>query len=208
MYKSPTIIPLINLKKITSVPLAIYIGKSDNLVTPTDGKLLNSSLIASRSYYREITNFDNFKLVNFPAANKISYFDNDMLVKIKAANPLEFSSTPINVFVHTNITDDDPEPDSKNSTTNNSTIVNPTPINPTEDPTPNKPKPINPKPIPPRAIYVAPPKPLRFLYNPEPIKIFWKAIVRDLYILISNLPVLSILFRDIPFWFNVIVSIM
>lgn len=50
-------------------------------------------------YYREISNFDNFKLVNFPAANKIDYFDNDMLVKIKAANPLDFSFPVINVFV-------------------------------------------------------------------------------------------------------------
>jgi hypothetical protein len=60
MYKSPTKIPLINLKKITNIPLAVYIGANDNLVTPTDGKWLKSQLQANLSYYREITNFDNF----------------------------------------------------------------------------------------------------------------------------------------------------
>lgn len=42
MYKSPMTIPLINLKKITNVPIAVYIGVNDNLVTPTDGKWLKS----------------------------------------------------------------------------------------------------------------------------------------------------------------------
>ena len=46
-----------------------------------------------------ILDLANFKLVNFPASNKIDYFDNDILVKIKAANPLDFSFPVINVFV-------------------------------------------------------------------------------------------------------------
>jgi hypothetical protein len=42
MYKSPIKIPLINLKKIINIPLAVYIGVNDNLVTPTDGIWLKS----------------------------------------------------------------------------------------------------------------------------------------------------------------------
>lgn len=114
MYKSPIIIPLINLKKITSVPIAAYIGVNDNLVTPTDGKWLKSQILSNLSYYREVSNFDNFKLVNFPASNKIDYFDNDILVKIKAANPLDFSFPVINVFVQPNNTADNSTSDNTN----------------------------------------------------------------------------------------------
>ena len=228
MYKSPTTIPLINLRKITNVPLAIYIGANDNLVTPTDGKWLKSQVQANLSYYREMGNFDNFQLVNFPTANKIDYFDNDILVKIKAANPLDFSFPVINVFVQPNNTVDNSTTDNTNSTTNdtnNNTIINP-PNNPTPSPNNPKPSPNNPNPSPnnpnpspnnptpqnnngpqaPSPAVNIPPKSLRFLYNPPPVTHFWDAIARDFYIFISNLPLLSILFRDIPFWFNVVVT--
>ena len=225
MYKSPIKIPLINLKKITNIPLAVYIGVNDNLVTPTDGIWLKSQLQGNLSYYREMANFDNFQLVNFPSANKIDYFDNDMLVKIKAANPLDFSFPVINVFVNNN-TVDNSTTNNTNSTTNNTsnnTIVNPpniptpspniptpSPNNPTPSPNIPTPSPNNPTPNAANNNYQAPApaKPLRFLYNPGTVQSFWGAISRDFFILLSHLPLFSILFRDIPFWFNVVVLIM
>ena len=211
MYKSPIKIPLINLKKIINIPLAVYIGVNDNLVTPTDGIWLKSQLQGNLSYYREMANFDNFQLVNFPSANKIDYFDNDMLVKIKAANPLDFSFPVINVFVNNN-TVDNSTTNNTNSTTNNTsnnTIVNPPNI-PTPSPNNPTPSPNNPTPNAPNNNYQAPApaKPLRFLYNPGTVQSFWGAISRDFFILLSHLPLFSILFRDIPFWFNVVVLIM
>ena len=148
-----------------------------------------------------------------------------MLVKIKAANPLDFSFPVINVFVNNN-TVDNSTTNNTNSTTNNTsnnTIVNP-PKNPTPSPniptpspniptpSPNNPTPSpnNPTPNAPNNNYQAPApaKPLRFLYNPGTVQSFWGAISRDFFILLSHLPLFSILFRDIPFWFNVVVLIM
>ena len=52
------------------------------------------------------------------------------------------------------------------------------------------------------------PPALRQLYNPAPVKSFGDAVIRDINVLLSFIPGFSIIFRDIPFWFLVVSSLL
>jgi len=70
--------PVIDLKKITGMKIAQFVGTVDKLATPEDNHWLREQLGSNSIYYKEF----NFGHMAFMLAKDMSYFD-DVLDLIK-----------------------------------------------------------------------------------------------------------------------------
>uniref|UniRef100_A0A7S3CLY6 Uncharacterized protein n=1 Tax=Strombidium rassoulzadegani TaxID=1082188 RepID=A0A7S3CLY6_9SPIT len=76
--------PIIDIKKIKDVPIAMFVGKQDELANPTDARWARDQLKSEMAHYEEIDQFDHS---SFNIGKDLSYFERVISV-VKVFNPL------------------------------------------------------------------------------------------------------------------------